>query len=253
MRTALATAREVTPESADMHLAQGYVLEVLNFDLAGAQAEYLRAAKLAPQNPLVAVRLALIQSYVGQFDAAAAGFRHMLTLDPLSARGHQYLGMTLARLGRYGEAESMLRQGIELQPQAAVQHAYLAGLQVLAGRPAEALATAKQEPDEFWRNWALAFAADANGDRATADRALDWLIKNDADDGASQIAQVYGYRKQPDEAFKWLDHALESHDGGLQQMRISLFLAPYENDPRYAAIARKVRVWDESGATVRQP
>ena len=253
VRDALAAARAVDPESADLHLAQGYVLEVLDFDLPGAQAEYLRAAKLAPQNPLVAVRLALIQSYVGQFDAAAAGFRHMLTLDPLSARGHQYLGMALARLGRYAEAEAMLRHGIELQPQAAVQHAYLAGMQVLAGRPVEALATAQQEPDEFWRNWALAFAADANGDRAASDRALDWLIKNDADDGASQIAQVYGYRKQPDEAFKWLDHALESHDGGLQQMRISLFLAPYEKDPRYAAIARKVRVWDESGATVRQP
>ena len=246
VRNALATALELDPESPDVHLAQGYAMEVLSFDLPGATAEYRRAEKLAPQNPLVHLRLALIQSYSGDFEAAAAGYRHMLTLDPLSARGHQYLGMTLARLGRYAEASAMLRHGIELQPQAAVQHAYLACVQVTDGHSAEALATAKREPDEFWRNWALAFAEDANGNRAASDQALDWLLRNDADDGASQIAQVYAYRKQPDEAFKWLEHAYESHDGGLQQIRLSLFLAAYENDPRYEAIARKVRVWTDA-------
>src|SRR5262249_47510408 len=158
----------------------------LSFDLPGAGAEYHRALKVAPQNPLVAMRLALIQSYRGEFEAAVAGYRHMLTLDPLSGRGHQYLGITLARLGRYEEASAVLHQGIELQPQAAVQRAYLASLLVVTGHAADAVATAKEEPDEFWRTWALAFAYDANGDRAASDRALDSMLKNDADDGASQ-------------------------------------------------------------------
>jgi serine/threonine-protein kinase len=253
VRDALAKALELDPESPDVHLAQGLAMELLDFDLAGAGAEYRRAAKLAPQNSLVAMRLALVQSYSGDFEAAVAGYRRMLALDPLSARGHQYLGMTLAKLGRYAEAEATLREGIELQPQAAVQRAYLACVQVVEGRGAEALATAQQEPDEFWRNWALAFAQDANGNRAASDQALDWLITHDAEDGASQIAQVYAWRKQPDETFKWLDHAYESHDGGLQQMRLSLFLAAYENDPRYLAIARKVRVLSDPDASARGP
>jgi serine/threonine-protein kinase len=154
-----------------------------------------------------------------------------------------YLGISLARLGRYAEAKAALDKAIELQPQAAVQHVFLALVHVHEGRPAEAVATAKKEPDEFWRNFALAFAEDANGNRTASDQALAALIKKEADSGPWQIAQIYAYRKQPDEAFKWMEHAYEVHDGGLQQMRTSTFLAPYEKDPRYEAMARKVRVW----------
>jgi tetratricopeptide (TPR) repeat protein len=189
---------------------------------------------------------------MGEFEASAAGFRHVLQLDPLSARGHLYLAIVLNRLAREGEAEAMLRKAIELQPQAAVQHAFLATVLVQQGRNAEALAIAKQEPDEFWRNWGLAFAYWANGERAASDQALQWLIANNADDAGSQIAQVYAQRGQADETFRWLDHAFDKNDGGLQQMRMNSFLAKFEKDPRYEQIARKVRVWpgsEPAGAT----
>jgi tetratricopeptide (TPR) repeat protein len=159
----------------------------------------------------------------------------------------------LGRTGRNAEAEAAVRKAIELQPQAAVQHAYLANLQIFQGHNAEALAMAKQEPDEFWRNWALAFAYWVNGDRAASDQALQWLIKNNADDSGSQIAQIYAQRQQPDEVFRWLEHSFETHDGGLQQMRISTFLAPYEHDPRYVDLAKRVRVWPEGSGGTEAP
>ena len=136
-----------------------------------------------------------------------------------------------------------------------MQHAYLAQVLLFEGRNTEALATAKAEPDEFWRNWGLAFACWANGDHAASDQALHWLIEHDADDSGSQIAQVYAQRDQPDEAFRWLDHAFDTNDGGLQQLRISAFMAKYEKDPRYEAIARKMRVWPEAptGADAQRP
>ena len=105
------------------------------------------------------------------------------------------------------------------------------------------VAVAKQEPDEFWRNWGLGFAHWANGDKAASDQALQWLIDTNADSAGSQIAQIYAQRGQDDEAFRWLDHAFDTNDGGLQQLRISPMLGKYEKDPRYEAIARKVRVW----------
>jgi Flp pilus assembly protein TadD len=217
--------------------------EIFELDVAGATVEYRRSAELAPQNPVTVFRLAAGQGYIGEYEASIEGFRRVLALDPLSARSHLYSAIVLCRAGRLAESEAAVRKAIELQPQAAVQHAYLAVLQVLQGRNAEAVATAKQEPDEFWRNWALAFAYWGDGDRAASDQALQWLIKTDADDAGSQIAQVYAQRGQDDEVFRWLEHALDTHDGGLTQMRVSPFLAKYEKDPRYEAIARKVRVW----------
>jgi len=242
VRDALATALAVDPESPDVHLAQGYAAEVLDLDLARAAAEYRRGIKRAPQNPRPALRLLLIQSYLGEFEAAVAAAHRMLALDPLSARGHMYLGIIQSRLGRYADAEATLHKAIELQPAAAVQHAYLAAVLALTGRSAEAVTTATAEPDAFWRLWGLAIAHDADGDRAASDQVLGQLLERHSEDGAFQIAQVYAHRQQPDEAFKWLDHAFRANDGGLQQMRTSVFMARYEQDPRYIDIARKLRL-----------
>jgi TolB-like protein/lipoprotein NlpI len=242
VHNALETSLALDPDSADAHIAQGYAMEVFDLNLPGAIDEYRRSLKLAPQNPMAALRLALTQSYLGQFDAAVDGYHRVLTLDPLSARARQYFAIMLTRMGRYDEAEAMLRKAIELQPQAGVQHAFLATTQMLAGRVADAIATAQAETDPFWRTYALALVHTVNGDHAEADAALQKLIAEDADDAGSQIAQVYALRKEPDEVFKWLEHAYETHDGGLQQMRLSAVLAPYEDDPRYQALARKLRL-----------
>jgi tetratricopeptide (TPR) repeat protein len=253
MRQDLATAERVDPRSSEVPLARGYMMEIFELDVAGATVEYRKSAELAPQNPVTAFRLAAGQGYIGEYEASIAGFRHVLALDPLSARGHLYVAIVLSRLGRYAEAEAALRKAIELQPQAAVQHAYLAIVQMLQGHNAEAVASAKQEPDEFWRNYGLAFAHWGNGDRAASDEALQWLIKNDADDAGSQIAQVYAQRGEDDEAFRWLEHALETNDGGLTQIRVSPFLVKYEKDPRYEALARKGGVWTGAAGSAEAP
>jgi serine/threonine-protein kinase len=246
VRNSLATALEVDPDLPDAHIAQGYAMEVLDLNLSGAIAEYERAGKLAPQNPAAGLRLAVTRSYIGEFEAAIAGLHRVLEIDPLSARTHYYLATALVGSGRYAEAEATVRKAIELQPQAGVQHAYLAITLILQGRSSDALAAAQAETDPFWRTYALALAHSAHGDQAEGDAALQKLIAEDADDAGSQIAQVYALRKQPDEAFKWLDHAYETHDGGLQQMRLGAFLGPYMKDPRFEAIARKAHVWTDS-------
>src|SRR6185436_3434328 len=116
------------------HLALGYSMEVMDLNLAGAAVEYRRAARLAPQNPALAFRLAAMHGYIGDFTASVESYRHVLQLDPLSARAHLYLGVTLSRLGRQPEAEAVLRKAIELQPQAAVQRSALSNVLVLQGR-----------------------------------------------------------------------------------------------------------------------
>jgi TolB-like protein len=246
VRSALATALALDPDAAEVHIAQGYAIEVLDLQPAAAAVEYRRAVKLAPQDPLGALRLATTQSYLGEFEGSISGYRHVITLDPLSARAQFYMAASLTRLGRYDEAESAMRKAIELQPQAAGQHAYLTIVQVLTGRSAESIDSAKAETDPFWRTYGLALAYYAHGDQVQADAELQTLIKESAEDSGSQIAQVYALRKQPDEVFKWLERAYETHDGGLQQMRVSPFLAPYEQDPRYEALARKGGVWTEA-------
>ena len=136
----------------------------------------------------------------------------------------------------------MLRKAIELQPQSATSHTYLATIQILRGKPGPAVESAKRETDPFWRTYALALAQFANGEGAEADAALKKLIDENADDGGSQIADVYALRKEPDKMFKWLEHAWTTHDSGATQLLIDPFLRAYKDDPRFIAFAQKIGV-----------
>ena len=107
---------------------------------------------------------------------------------------------------------------------------------------------AKKETDPFWRTYALALAHFANGDRAEADAALKKLIDENADSGASQIAQVYALRKEPDKMFEWLEHGWPTHDPGVAELLNDPFLRAYKDDPRFIAFAQKIGVMPKAAA-----
>jgi len=55
-----------------------------------------------------------------------------------------------------------------------------------------------------------------------------------------QIAAVYAQRQQADEAFRWLEHALDMHDPGVTELYGTSYLNLLRDDPRFAAIAKKI-------------
>jgi len=68
------------------------------------------------------------------------------------------------------------------------------------------------------------------GHRAESDAALEELVKLRAETGPFQIAEVYAYRSQADEAFEWLDHALNRRDPGIAYVKATFFLTQIQND-----------------------
>ncbi|HXS72765.1 MAG TPA: hypothetical protein VN725_01890 [Rhodanobacteraceae bacterium] len=253
-RDAASAALKLDPDNAEAHLAHGAVFENLDLEPVLAEAEYQRAAQLAPRNPDTARRLAALQAELGHFQAAVQGYKQSIALDPLTARAWNDMAISLVALKRYPEAEAAERKAIELRPQGGFQHAWLAVAQLMAGQNAQALASAQAEPDPLWRNWALALATWANGDRVQSDALLKQLIAGNADTSGSQIADIYGQRGQPDEMFHWLDHAYDTHDGGAVEIFTSPFVVGYRDDPRFTAFARKVGVMPPaSGTSTGQP
>ena len=247
-RAAAASALRLDPNLAEAHLAKGVVLSDFDFDFAGAETESRRALELAPENPRAMQNLALLLGSLGRLDEAVALNQRAIVLDPLRSETQFNLAVCLTALGRYDEAETALRKAIALQPQSAVNYSQLAIIQILRGKPAEAVELAKQETDPFWRTYALALACFAHGDRAEADAELKKLIDKDADDGGSQIAQVYALRKEPDKMFEWLDHAWATHDSGVTELLTDPFLLAYKDDPRFIAFAQKIGVMPKPAA-----
>jgi TolB-like protein/Flp pilus assembly protein TadD len=245
LATARASAKralELDPKLADAHLAQGVILNTVDFNFGAAEAEYRRALELAPQNAGVTAGLAILLSTLDRLDEAVALGQQAIALDPLRGTSRTNLAIHLTALGRYDEAEASLRKAIELQPQSGQSYYRLAIIQILRGKPGPAVELAKQETDPFWRTYALALAHFAHADLAEADATLKKLIDEDADDAGSQIATVYALRKDPEKMFEWLEHAWTTHDGGVVELMFNPFLRAYKDDPRFIAFAQKIGV-----------
>src|SRR3989440_5748155 len=241
-------ALELDPNLADAHLAQGRILELVDFNFAAAEVEFRRAFELSPQNAAVTANLADLLAVLGRLDEAVALGQRAIALEPLRGNSHHNLATYLVALGRYDEAEAALRKGIELQPQSAITYASLAIIQILHGNSGAAVELAKQETDPFWRTYALALAHFANGDRTEADAALKKLIEENADESGSQIASVYALRKEPEKMFEWLEHGWTTHDSGVAEMLYNPFLCAYKDDPRFIAFAQKIGVMPKTAA-----
>jgi TolB-like protein/Tfp pilus assembly protein PilF len=241
-RASAKSALELDPNLAEAHLARALIMELLDLNLAGAEAEYRRSLELAPQNPHTINDLAILMAELGSLDEAVALAQRAIALDPLRSTFHYALAHFLTALGRYDQAEATLRKAIDLQPESAQAYAQLAIIQILRGNPGAAVELAKQETDPFWRTYALALAYFANGDRAEADAALKKLIDEDADECGSQIAEVYALRKEPEKMFEWLEHAWITRDPGVIQLLYHPFACAYKDDPRFIAFAQKIGV-----------
>ena len=81
-----------------------------------AEAEFRRAAKLAPGDWAAHVNLGQSIYEQGRAADAEAALRHGLNLAPGQALAHCSLGLFLRREGRLDEAEAALRQALELDP-----------------------------------------------------------------------------------------------------------------------------------------
>ncbi len=247
-RASAKQALELDPNLADANSEQGWILNNLDSNFAAAEKEYRRAVELAPQNAVATGSLAMLQAQLGRLDEAVVLGHRAIALEPLRGTNLFNIGIHLTALGRYDEAEAALHKAIELQPRSATSYELLAIIQILRGKPGAAVELAKQETDPFWRTYALALAYFANGDRAEADAALKKLIDEDADSSGSQIATIYALRKESEKMFEWLEHALATHDSGVNELLVNPFLRAYKDDPRFIAFAQKIGVMPKTAA-----
>jgi serine/threonine-protein kinase len=59
---------------------------------------------------------------------------------------------------------------------------------------------------------------------------------------AYQIAEIYAWRGQKDQAFAWLDRAYAQRDGGLTSLKSDDLMASLRPDPRFNAFLRKMNL-----------
>jgi hypothetical protein len=112
----------------------------------------------------------------------------------------------------------------------------------MQGRPQDALPEIELVRFDFIRAFLYPIAYYALGRKKESDVALSELITKHHADSAYQIAEVYAFRNQPDEAFEWLERAYAQRDGGLIGTKVEPLLKNLRGDPRFAAFLKKLNL-----------
>lgn len=241
-RSAAQEALKLDPKLALAHLLQGEIYRGCDWDWAAADREVGIARALLPNDDSVLFVAAVQSQNMGRWDEALKSINASLTRDPLSPGSYLTLSLIQLGRGRLEEAEAAIRRTLEISPTSIPAHAIL-GVVLLARRqPEAALAEMLKEHDEAARLGGSAMAFFALGRRSESDAALEQMIRSQADLHPFEIAYVYAFRGQTDEAFKWLDRAYARKDPSLVVFKGELSFKKLEGDPRFKAFLKKMNL-----------
>jgi len=239
-REAVERALALNPNLAQAHTQMGRIKQQTDFDWVGAAASSQRAVALDPGNPEVVRAAALSATILGRVDEALPLFRRAVDLDPLNADSWEQLAEIEFFMGRLDEAVADFKKALELNPDVVAAHKNLSEIYVIKGRPQQALPEIELVRDDSVRAFLYPIVHYALGREKESVAALSEYVAKYHANGAYQIAQVYAFRNQSDEAFEWLERAYAQRDGGLIFTKVDPLLKSLHKYPRYAALLKKL-------------
>ena len=234
-------ALQLDPNSAEAHIAIGWIKRSFDWDWAGADAAYRRALELEPENAIGIRGKAGLESTLGRFDEAIQLDKKALKVDPLRISAHNNLGLDCYYAGRWQEAEAAYRKVLEMNPDYPGVHESLGFVCLGQSKNDEGLAEMLKEQEPLWRAQGLALAYYAVRNKEKADSALNEFLQKHEDEPFT-IAEIYAYRGEINKAFESLERAYTARDVGLSNMKGDPLLRNLENDPRYTAFLKKMKL-----------
>jgi len=241
-REAVERALALNPNLAEAHTQMGRIKHQVDFDWAGADSSFQRAVTLDPGNPEVVRMAAGSAAMLGRFDEALQLNRRAVDLDPLNADSWESFAETEFFMWQLDKAAADCKKALELSPDVVAADMVLSQIYVLQGRPHDALAEIELVRPDPYRAFLYAIAYYALGREKESDAALSVLVAKYHAGGAYQIAEVYAFRNQSDEAIEWLERAYAQRDSGLVETKVDPLLKSLHNDPRYTALLKKLNL-----------
>jgi len=211
-------------------------------DVSGALAEHNRAYQLFAGEPEVLANYSFFMSKIGRPSEGIRAAERAISIDPLNARPYAMRSNAYWFARRYSDAEASFRETLEKsRARGPLAYTGLGNSLMLQGRndaarEAYSLATS----DNVYRLTGQAILYARTGNPAAAQQTLQRLIEKYGDSAAYQQAQVHAQLKHSDQAFAALERSWQVHDPGLLSMPADPFLDPVRNDPRFAAILKKM-------------
>jgi len=244
-REAAMKALELDDSLAEAYSALGAVA-VDERDFPGAILYLQRAVELNPGLTSAYTGLGSLYFCSERHREAQEAMLKALSLDPLSMLIHTCVGDAYYYAREYERSLVYYRKAVELDPRFDGAHTDLARTLEALGRFDES----RREYEEGRRmsggvagpSFGLGHLEASSGNEAGARRILQELTEARSKRVVSAwgIAALHASLGDVEEAFRWLDVALEEHATGLMFLRVHPRLDRIRQDPRYRALVRKV-------------
>ncbi|GGA73543.1 hypothetical protein GCM10011507_26410 [Edaphobacter acidisoli] len=268
--SALASCYGLMGESGQMPYEQAFTLQKtealkaigLNDSLSEAHAELANTAMTLDRD----------------WPAAAAEFRQALNLNPSSATNHEKYAFYLVRTGHPQEAIAEIEQSVDLDPVSASTFHAEGFIYYFAHQYDQALSVTRtvQGLDIGLPDWNFLLGAiyaaknmypesihaflesrtgpytlghlgnvyARDGQIVAAKKIIPLLEENVQKNGVGryEIALVYAGLGEKDQAFRWLEDALQAHDVGLVYLQVDPCLDPLRSDPRFPRLLQQTGI-----------
>ena len=243
MRAAAKKAIELDEKEAEAHCYLGDSMEVLDFDVAGCQAELRRALQLDSNCATAHLFLAFEGADGGDSEAALAHVRQAVQLDPLSPIVSDFASSVYLTCNRLDDAIAEAQRTESLAPNSVYENSALGRAYREKGMLAEAVtiftrssaATGVLQPG-------LAITYAKMGRKDDALRVLEQITHFGRTHyvAGDEIASIYVALGDNDAAFQWLERAYQERSGSLRGVLSQPMFRSLYSDPRYANLVKRI-------------
>jgi TolB-like protein/Tfp pilus assembly protein PilF len=252
-KAAALKAIEIDPTLGEPHTALANCLDNNERNSTEREKEFKKAIELSPNYATAYHWWAEALVSWGRFDEGLAEYKKALELDPFSlAIGTDY-AIALYYARRNDQSIDQLKKLIEIDPNYVRIYTYLARVYQSTGKFEEALNAHEKrltlegaDPQEVAKGkQAILNAYRTSGARGYWSKVLELTLQEsgkgqDVKDPVG-LAKIYAQLGQRDEAFKWLDKAIQTRvTDEVFMMEVSPEWDGIRDDPRFAEILKKI-------------
>jgi TolB-like protein/Flp pilus assembly protein TadD len=244
-KAAALRALELDQNLAEAHAWLGFVSINFDWDAITAEKELTRATELNPSYADAHALYAWCLSGMGRREQAIAEAKRAMQLDPFSRFTYGDLSTVLLMARRYDQALLESQTVVERQPDFGYARAILGLLYAENGRYTEAVTEAQSATRLDDSPLMLALLAQVHALARNRSEAM--KVLQDMEQLAKkryvcsyEVATAYVLLREKDQAFRWLDKAVEERSDCMVALAVDPRLDSLRSDPRFQDLQRRV-------------